>query len=208
MRGVRLLQRKVRPSRRDLAGGTARPDRPAQSKPTDFGYPVPAAGAGPHFREAVIHAIDPKKDVDAFHPVNVGKIMVGNFDFVPCTPAGVMELIDEYQIDPKGKECVVVGRSNIVGKPMAMLAAAPPRHSDHVPQPHPAPGRGLPPCRHSGRRGRQGGLHHAGYGKGRRGRDRRRHQPQRRGQGLRRRGSGSDGESVLYDAGCPAEQAR
>ena len=71
--------------------------------------------------EAVIHAIDPKKDVDAFHPVNVGKIMVGNFDFVPCTPAGVMELIDEYQIDPKGKECVVVGRSNIVGKPMAML---------------------------------------------------------------------------------------
>ena len=71
--------------------------------------------------EAVINAIDPKKDVDAFHPVNVGKIMVGNFNFVPCTPAGVMELIDEYQIDPKGKECVVVGRSNIVGKPMAML---------------------------------------------------------------------------------------
>ena len=71
--------------------------------------------------EAVINAIDPKKDVDAFHPVNVGKIMVGNFDFVPCTPAGVMELIDEYQIDPKGKECVVVGRANIVGQPMALL---------------------------------------------------------------------------------------
>ena len=51
----------------------------------------------------------------------VGKIMVGNFDFVPCTPAGVMELLDEYQIDPRGKECVVVGRSNIVGKPMSML---------------------------------------------------------------------------------------
>lgn len=49
------------------------------------------------------------------------KIMVGNFDFVPCTPAGVMELLDEYKIDPKGKECVVVGRSNIVGKPMSML---------------------------------------------------------------------------------------
>ena len=64
--------------------------------------------------QAVIDAIDPKKDVDAFHPVNVGKIMVGNFDFVPCTPAGVMELLDEYKIDPKGKECVVVGRSNIV----------------------------------------------------------------------------------------------
>lgn len=71
--------------------------------------------------QAVLYAIDPRKDVDAFHPVNVGKIMVGDFDFVPCTPAGVMELLDEYQIDPKGKHCVVVGRSNIVGKPMAML---------------------------------------------------------------------------------------
>ncbi|MBR5156789.1 MAG: bifunctional methylenetetrahydrofolate dehydrogenase/methenyltetrahydrofolate cyclohydrolase FolD [Clostridia bacterium] len=71
--------------------------------------------------EAVINAISPKKDVDAFHPVNVGKIMIGNFDFLPCTPAGVMELIKESGIDVKGKECVVVGRSNIVGKPMAML---------------------------------------------------------------------------------------
>lgn len=71
--------------------------------------------------ERIINAIDPKKDVDAFHPVNVGKIMVGNFDFVPCTPAGVMELIDESGIDVAGKECVVVGRSNIVGKPQAML---------------------------------------------------------------------------------------
>lgn len=71
--------------------------------------------------ETVINAIDPKKDVDAFHPVNVGKIMVGNFDFVPCTPAGVMELIKESGIDVSGKECVVVGRSNIVGKPQAML---------------------------------------------------------------------------------------
>ena len=71
--------------------------------------------------EAIINAIDPKKDVDAFHPVNVGKIMVGNYDFVPCTPAGVMELIKESGIDVSGKECVVVGRSNIVGKPQAML---------------------------------------------------------------------------------------
>lgn len=69
----------------------------------------------------VINSIDPKKDVDAFHPVNVGKIMVGDFDFVPCTPAGVMELIKESGIDVKGKDCVVVGRSNIVGKPQAML---------------------------------------------------------------------------------------
>lgn len=71
--------------------------------------------------EAIINAIDPKKDVDAFHPVNVGKIMTGNYDFVPCTPAGVMELIKESGIDVCGKECVVVGRSNIVGKPMSML---------------------------------------------------------------------------------------
>ena len=71
--------------------------------------------------EAVINAISPNKDVDAFHPVNVGKIMIGNFDFLPCTPAGVMELIAESGIDVTGKKCVVVGRSNIVGKPMSML---------------------------------------------------------------------------------------
>ncbi len=71
--------------------------------------------------KAVINAISPDKDVDAFHPVNVGKIMIGDYDFLPCTPAGVMELIYESGIDIKGKECVVVGRSNIVGKPMAML---------------------------------------------------------------------------------------
>ena len=71
--------------------------------------------------ELVINRINPKKDVDAFHPVNVGKIMQGNYDFVPCTPAGVMELIKESGIDICGKECVVVGRSNIVGKPMSML---------------------------------------------------------------------------------------
>ncbi len=71
--------------------------------------------------ETILLAIDPKKDVDAFHPVNVGKIMIGDYDFLPCTPAGVMELIKESGIDPKGKECVVIGRSNIVGKPQAML---------------------------------------------------------------------------------------
>lgn len=71
--------------------------------------------------ETVINAISPIKDVDAFHPVNVGKIMVGNYDFVPCTPAGVMDLIKESGIDVTGKDCVVVGRSNIVGKPQAML---------------------------------------------------------------------------------------
>ena len=69
----------------------------------------------------VINTIKPEKDVDAFHPVNVGKIMIGDFNFLPCTPAGVMELIKETGIDIAGKECVIIGRSNIVGKPQAML---------------------------------------------------------------------------------------
>ena len=69
----------------------------------------------------VIDSIAPEKDVDAFHPYNVGRIMQGDFQFVPCTPAGVMRLLDEYGVDPAGKHCVVIGRSNIVGKPMAML---------------------------------------------------------------------------------------
>ena len=69
----------------------------------------------------VILRIDPKKDVDAFHPYNVGKIMIGDYSFLPCTPAGVMALLERSGIDITGKECVVVGRSNIVGKPQAML---------------------------------------------------------------------------------------
>ncbi len=69
----------------------------------------------------IVENIDYKKDVDAFHAVNVGKIMIGDYSFLPCTPAGVMELLKAYHIDPCGKKCVVIGRSNIVGKPMAML---------------------------------------------------------------------------------------
>lgn len=69
----------------------------------------------------VLLRIDPAKDVDAFHPYNVGKIMIGDYDFLPCTPAGVMALLERSGIDPAGKKCVVIGRSNIVGKPMAML---------------------------------------------------------------------------------------
>ena len=71
--------------------------------------------------QAVIAAIDPKKDVDAFHPQNVGKIVQGNYDFLPCTPAGVMALLRSTGVPIAGKECVVIGRSNIVGKPMALL---------------------------------------------------------------------------------------
>lgn len=71
--------------------------------------------------KSVINTIIPQKDVDAFHPVNVGKIMIGEYSFLPCTPAGIMELIHSTGVEVKGKNCVVVGRSNIVGKPMAML---------------------------------------------------------------------------------------
>ncbi len=69
----------------------------------------------------VINRIDPLKDVDAFHPVNVGAIVIGDYNYLPCTPAGVMELIHSTGVDVSGKKAVVMGRSNIVGKPMAML---------------------------------------------------------------------------------------
>jgi methylenetetrahydrofolate dehydrogenase (NADP+)/methenyltetrahydrofolate cyclohydrolase len=71
--------------------------------------------------EQVLLAIDPEKDVDCFHPYNVGKMMVGDGVFLPCTPAGAMRLLEEAGVDPVGKHCVVVGRSNIVGKPMGIL---------------------------------------------------------------------------------------
>ncbi len=79
--------------------------------------PLPA----PLDEAAVIAAIDPAKDVDAFHCVNAGHILLGDYQFLPCTPAGVMELLRRSGVDVAGKECVVVGRSNIVGKPMALL---------------------------------------------------------------------------------------
>ncbi len=69
----------------------------------------------------VIDAIPPEKDVDAFHPVNVGRLMLGTQSFQPCTPAGVMKMLEYCNINPAGKHCVVIGRSNIVGKPQAML---------------------------------------------------------------------------------------
>ncbi len=71
--------------------------------------------------QSVLYAIAPEKDVDAFHPMNVGKIMIGNYEVLPCTPAGVMELLDASGVEIAGKNCVVIGRSNIVGKPMSML---------------------------------------------------------------------------------------
>ncbi len=71
--------------------------------------------------QIVIEAISPDKDVDAFHPENVGRIMIGNYTFLPCTPAGIIELLKYYNIGIEGKRCVIIGRSNIVGKPMAHL---------------------------------------------------------------------------------------
>lgn len=71
--------------------------------------------------EQVLLAINPAKDVDCFHPYNVGRLTVGQPVYLPCTPGGIMEMLKEYNIDPAGKRCVVLGRSNIVGKPMALL---------------------------------------------------------------------------------------
>lgn len=71
--------------------------------------------------QKVINLISPDKDVDAFHPVNTGKIMIGNYDFMPCTPAGIMELLSAYSISVAGRNVCIIGRSNIVGKPLAML---------------------------------------------------------------------------------------
>jgi methylenetetrahydrofolate dehydrogenase (NADP+)/methenyltetrahydrofolate cyclohydrolase len=71
--------------------------------------------------EKVLNAIDPEKDVDCFHPFNVGRLVIGDPVFLPCTPAGVMEMLKEYDIPVRGKQCVVLGRSNIVGKPMGAL---------------------------------------------------------------------------------------
>lgn len=75
-----------------------------------------------HFdTHAVIEAIDPRKDVDGFHPANVGRLSIGLPGFVSATPAGIIELLQRYQIPTSGKHCVILGRSNIVGKPLAML---------------------------------------------------------------------------------------
>ena len=80
-------------------------------------FPLPS-----HIDEnKVTQRIDPSKDVDAFHPINQGRILMGSYDFLPCTPAGIISLIDYYNISIAGKNCVVIGRSNIVGKPMALL---------------------------------------------------------------------------------------
>ena len=118
--------------------------------------------------EAVLNAIARDKDVDCFHPYNVGRLMIGDPVFLPCTPAGVMEMLREYGIPVRGRRCVVLGRSNIVGKPMAMLLL----QQD-----------GTVTVCHSKT---PGGSCHAGYGEGRGRGHRRGHEPEQRGQALRR----------------------
>jgi methylenetetrahydrofolate dehydrogenase (NADP+)/methenyltetrahydrofolate cyclohydrolase len=109
-----------------LPGDTSQSDLLAlveklNKKPDINGILVQLPLPKPLDEKTVINAIAAEKDVDAFHPVNVGRIMIGDYDFLPCTPAGIMELLDDVGIAIEGKECVVIGRSNIVGKPMAML---------------------------------------------------------------------------------------
>lgn len=138
--------------------------------------PLPA-----HLDEkAVIEAISPDKDVDAFSAVNVGKIMIGDYKFLPCTPAGIMELIKSTGIEVKGRECVVVGRSNIVGKPMAMLLL----HQHGTVTICHSRTADLPSVTrradHPRRRGRQGEVRHRRHGEARRGRHRRGNEPRPR----------------------------
>lgn len=80
--------------------------------------------------ERILLAIDPDKDVDGFHPFNVGKMVTGLPAYLPATPAGIVELLTRYQIETKGKHCVVIGRSNIVGTPMAILMSRKGEHAD------------------------------------------------------------------------------
>ncbi len=130
--------------------------------------------------QTVIERISPAKDVDAFHPSNVGRIMLGLDGFAPCTPAGIMRLLAEYGISAAGKNCVVVGRSNIVGKPMALLLL---KANGTVSVCHSKTavfGFSYEAGGHPGRSHRAREVHHCGYGGGRRGHRRCRYEPGRR----------------------------
>jgi len=97
----------------------------AKSVATALGYKDTADAIRKHIdEEAVLLAIDPDKDVDGFHPMNMGRLWSGHPVMIPSTPAGIMEMFHEYGVDLEGKRAVVIGRSNIVGKPMAQLLLA------------------------------------------------------------------------------------
>ena len=116
--------------------------------------------------KAVINAISPEKDVDAFHPQNVGRIMIGDYDYLPCTPAGIMEMLRYKNIETKGKRCVVIGRSNIVGKPMAMLYAARRCHRYDMPFKNSGTWQHMQRGGHTDSRRRQTQIRYRRYGQG------------------------------------------
>lgn len=94
------------------------------------GYIVQLPLPGHISEERILLAIDPDKDVDGFHPFNVGKMVTGLPTYLPATPAGIVELLTRYRIETRGKHCVVIGRSNIVGTPMAVLMSRKDEHAD------------------------------------------------------------------------------
>lgn len=126
----------------------------------------------------VIAAIDPDKDVDSFHPYNVGSMMLGNDRFLPCTPAGVMKLLDYYHIDPAGKQCVGAGPQQHCGQAPGNAAAAPQRHSHYLPLQDRESEGAVSKGGYSGLRCGQAKSHHGGHGEGRRSCHRCLHQPQ------------------------------
>lgn len=133
--------------------------------------------------DAIIEAISPEKDVDAFHPVNVGRLSAGKPVLLPCTPAGIMEMLRAYEIPVEGKVCTVVGRSNIVGKPMAMMLL---RANGTVISCHSRTPKLAEFTRQAGyprRRGRAQGSYYRGHDKARRGSHRRGDEPRCRGPG-------------------------
>ena len=103
------------------AGGARAHRRRAQRRPGDRRHPGAAAAPRGLTERAILDRIDPDKDADGFHPVNVGRLWTGERGFVPATPSGILELLRRHQVELKGARAVVVGRSNIVGKPMAAL---------------------------------------------------------------------------------------
>ena len=129
--------------------------------------------------KAVIDAIPPEKDVDGFSPINVGRMQIGEPCYLPCTPAGCIRMIESTGTEIAGKNAVVIGRSNIVGKPAGAAAAGQERHRHHLPLQDQEPERGLRRRRYFGGRRGPRGLCHRRYGQARRCRHRRGHQPRR-----------------------------
>ena len=158
--------------------------------------------------DAIVAALDPGKDVDGLTPTSAGLLARGEPGLVPCTPQGVMELIGSTGVDAAGKEAVIVGRSNLVGRPLFSLLLGANATVTDLPQPHARPGRGLPARRDPGRRCREAAADHRRHDPPRRDRDRRGHEPDRRRPGGRRRLRGGRARSPARSRRCPAGSAR